>query len=216
MAFSVHDGGSGNRIEIAADAVAAGPVRIVVSGDRNRLRIGAGARIAGHLELRSHHGLMSIGPGCTLTGDFRLRASETRLEIGEKTTILGASLTLHEAGRIRIGRDCMFSGGILMDVSDMHSILDAATGRRLNPPRDIEIGDHVWLAQGVQVLKGVTIGAHSVIGARALVSTDIPPGCLAAGVPARVLRRGISWARDRRDWRPEAEDAPDAPGPLLL
>jgi acetyltransferase-like isoleucine patch superfamily enzyme len=57
------------------------------------------------------------------------------------------------------------------------------------------IGDYVWVASDVTVLRGVTIGEHSVIGARSLVTSDIPPHSLAFGSPARV--RGSVGDRSR-------------------
>lgn len=53
----------------------------------------------------------------------------------------------------------------------------------------VVIEDRVWLGDGVVIMPGVRIGAGSVIGANAVVTRDIPPGCVAAGMPARVLRK---------------------------
>jgi maltose O-acetyltransferase len=50
------------------------------------------------------------------------------------------------------------------------------------------LGDNVWLAAGVIVCPGVTIGANSVIGAGSVVIGDIPAGMLAAGNPCSVIR----------------------------
>ncbi|MCX8228287.1 MAG: acyltransferase, partial [Sulfitobacter sp.] len=103
----------------------------------------------------------------------------------------------HESGTITLGDDCMLSGDITMDVSDMHSILDVESGIRINPPRDILIGDHVWLAQGVRIMKGSQIGQDCIIGSRALVCSSIPANSLAVGTPARVVRSGVTWDRRR-------------------
>ncbi|WP_080459210.1 acyltransferase [Roseovarius sp. A-2] len=111
--------------------------------------------------------------------------------------MMGGKISLHEAGTIRVGRDCMLSGNIHIDVSDMHSIIDISTGKRINPPADVEIGDHVWIARSVQILKGSRIGENCMVGAAALVKGDFPEGSLLAGVPARVLRSGITWDRRR-------------------
>lgn len=51
------------------------------------------------------------------------------------------------------------------------------------------IEDNVWIGEGAVVLPGVTIGANSIIGANAVVTKDIPGNCVAAGVPAQVIRR---------------------------
>jgi maltose O-acetyltransferase len=53
----------------------------------------------------------------------------------------------------------------------------------------IVIGDNVWLAAGVLVCAGVTIGDDAVVGAGSVVTRDVPAGVLAAGNPCRVVRR---------------------------
>ncbi|MDI5966219.1 sugar O-acetyltransferase [Streptantibioticus silvisoli] len=52
----------------------------------------------------------------------------------------------------------------------------------------VTVGDNVWLGGGVIVCPGVTIGADTVVGAGAVVTRDLPPGVLAVGSPARVVR----------------------------
>jgi lipopolysaccharide O-acetyltransferase len=66
---------------------------------------------------------------------------------------------------------------------------DQAPTDRIEVSKPVRIGDNVWLGEGVCVLAGVSIGAGSVIGAGAVVTHDVPSGCIAAGVPAKVLRR---------------------------
>ena len=55
--------------------------------------------------------------------------------------------------------------------------------------KPISIGSNCWLAGNVTACGGVTIGEGCVIGAGSVVTRDIPPGCLAAGNPCRVIRR---------------------------
>ncbi|MBY5935561.1 acyltransferase [Tateyamaria omphalii] len=209
----ISDTGTGNLVEIHPSVEVTGKAAIRLSGNGHHLVIGPGTKLAGCLiELRNQDSSVQIGAGCVIGGQLRCRAPDTHIAIGDKTTIMAAVITLHEAGRITLGADCMLSGNITMDVSDMHSILDAATGTRINPPQDIHIADHVWIAQGVQVMKGATIGADCVIGARALVTGDIPPGSLAIGAPARVQRSGVTWDRARLPWDEGASDpAPATP-----
>ena len=201
MPIEIADSGKRNRVEIAADARLTGTMRVVIEGNDNLLRIGAATRLgSGLIEIRDNRCSIVIGDRCLINGQLRCRADDSHMELGAETTIMSAMITLHEAGRIRLGRDCMLSGDIQMDVSDMHSILDAATGARINPPEDIEIGDHVWLGQGVRVLKGSRIGDNCVIGSRTLTTGHIPAGSIAVGVPARVVRSGVTWDRRRLPW----------------
>jgi acetyltransferase-like isoleucine patch superfamily enzyme len=94
-----------------------------------------------------------------------------------------------------LGKDCMLSAGVFLTVSDMHTVVDLETGERINPSADVRLRDHVWLGARTMVLKGVEIGAGSIIGAGAVVTSSIPANCLAAGVPAKILRRNVSWRR---------------------
>ncbi|EHM02236.1 bacterial transferase hexapeptide repeat protein [Acetobacteraceae bacterium AT-5844] len=55
------------------------------------------------------------------------------------------------------------------------------------------IGDHVWIGDDALVLKGVTIGQASIIGARSVVTKDVPPNSVAVGTPARIIRRNVTW-----------------------
>ena len=51
------------------------------------------------------------------------------------------------------------------------------------------IGNNVWIGERVCILAGVTVGDGAIIGAGAVVTKDVPPYCVAAGVPARVVKR---------------------------
>jgi acetyltransferase-like isoleucine patch superfamily enzyme len=192
----IEDKGADNRIEVAATANVA--TRLVVHGDRNTVLIGARTVLRGQpLEIRGSDCEVRIGEGCILGGQIVLKASRARVVIGARTTSMSVLISMHEAGTITLGEDCMLSAQINMDVSDMHSILDLETGQRLNPARDITIGDHVWIGHGVYVSRGTTIGSGSVIGAKSLARGEIPANVVAAGVPARVIRTGIRWVRER-------------------
>lgn len=53
----------------------------------------------------------------------------------------------------------------------------------------LTIENNVWIGEGVSVLPGTKIGEGSIIGANAVVSKDIPPLSVAAGIPAKVIKR---------------------------
>ena len=53
----------------------------------------------------------------------------------------------------------------------------------------VRIGRNSWIGIRCSILSGVTIGEHSVIGAGSIVTHDVPPFSIAAGVPARVIKK---------------------------
>ncbi len=54
------------------------------------------------------------------------------------------------------------------------------------------IGESMWLGFGAVIIDHISIGAHSVIGAGAVVTKDVPDNVMVAGVPARIIKRNIS------------------------
>jgi acetyltransferase-like isoleucine patch superfamily enzyme len=92
--------------------------------------------------------------------------------------------------RIIIGDDVWVGANCVIADTDFHP-LDLAA--RLAHPLDgatapITIEDGVFIGMQSLILKGVTIGARSVIGAGSVVTRDVPPGVIAAGNPARIIR----------------------------
>ena len=53
----------------------------------------------------------------------------------------------------------------------------------------IVISDDVWIGANAVILPGVTIGSHSVVAAGAVVTKDVPNGCIVAGIPAKIIKR---------------------------
>ncbi len=96
---------------------------------------------------------------------------------------------------IAVGRDAMLSNGVYLRTHDGHALVDLEKRNVLNAGGDIHIGPHVWVAQDVLVLGAADVGAGSVLGAKSMVKGSVPPKCVAAGVPAKVLRENVSWSR---------------------
>jgi maltose O-acetyltransferase len=141
----------------------------------------------------SNHGTMRIGDRVQLVGtvaSLELGCDEgATLEIGSRTFInYGTSISAYES--VRIGQGCLIGTHCLIIDNEFHRL---EPHRRLERPasRPVVIEANVWLGARVIVLPGVTIGAGSAVGAGSVVTKDIPGNCVAAGVPARVIR-GLS------------------------
>lgn len=107
-----------------------------------------------------------------------------------------AAIKLGESTNLTIGENCLIAPGLYMSTTDWHTIIDIETQERINKAKDISIGNHVWIAQDVKILKGAVIGHDSVIGAGSVVVGHIPSNVVAAGVPARIVKTGITWKRE--------------------
>lgn len=96
---------------------------------------------------------------------------------------------------IKIGDGVMFGPRVTIATpvhplyADERIIRDYPDGRHdIEYAKPVTIGNKVWIASGVTVCGGVTIGDGAVIAAGSVVTRDIPPNCIAAGIPCKVLR----------------------------
>ncbi len=195
MTIEIIDNGSNNDISVDRDYIENGNGTISINGDNNTIRMCGPLRRIDHLDL-------TLGSNCTIffedhciLGSLYVYASDfCRLRIASWASINSSlRILMHEPSSVLIGRDCLFGGGIEIATSDMHSILSVAGGNRINPSRNIVIEDHVWIGSYCSILKGASIGSNSVIGTRSVVTGRIPPQVIAAGAPARVLKKGVTW-----------------------
>lgn len=106
------------------------------------------------------------------------------------------NLTILDVAPVNIGNDVMFGPNVTI-ATPVHPLLieDRKSRVRENGElydyeyaKKITIGNGVWLASNVVVNGGVTIGDNAVIGSGSVVTRDIPPNVIAAGVPCRVIR----------------------------
>jgi maltose O-acetyltransferase len=108
------------------------------------------------------------------------------LEIGPRTLVnFGCSLVATD--HVSIGAHCHIGPYTMMLDNDFHRV---EPERRLErpPSKPITVEDNVWIGARVIVMAGVTIGKDACVGAGSVVTHDVPPRTLAAGVPAKVIR----------------------------
>lgn len=158
--------------------------------------VGRGSTLQTPLTLWGEHRIsvgsgVHIGPGCWLLalGDEESGAPSA-IEIGDGCSFAGG-VTITAVRSVVIGREVLMGRNI--HISDhAHATSDPALPilrQGTTPPRPVRVGDGSWIGQGVVVCPGVTIGRNCVIGANSVVKSDVPDYCVAAGAPARVVRR---------------------------
>lgn len=137
-----------------------------------------------------------LGSNCRLSGQTSLTARTSasqapRLMIGSNVDI-GWMTTIAVGSIVELGDNVRIAGRALLAGYPGHPL--AAEARALGlPETDDQVGaiilEHdVWLATGVFVMSGVTIGHGTIVAAGSVVTHDLPPMVLAGGVPAKVIR----------------------------
>ncbi len=146
----------------------------------SHLSIGAG------LELRSTVRSNPLGPNRPVFLSTRRPGAE--LLIGQRLGMTGGSIVAEQS--VRIGDRVTIGANSVIADTDFHP-LDALARQHLplaGATAPIVIEDDVFIGMQALILKGVTIGAGSIIGAGSVVTQAIPPGVIAAGNPAKIIR----------------------------
>ena len=152
----------------------------------------------------------TIGPVTYVPATLRMHRDSHLETQGWVHLVPGTNVVIGPGATLRIAGSVFFSGGTLLcselieigemtaiawDVnisdSDMHPVV--VEGEEMPKVKPIKIGNHVWVGSGVRILKGVTIGDGAVLAAGSIVTKDVEPRTLVAGVPARAIRKNVDW-----------------------
>lgn len=92
---------------------------------------------------------------------------------------------------IEIGRNCSIAWGVTITDHDFHkTYVNGAVQPETKP---VKICDGVWIGMNATILKGVTIGERAIVAAGSVVTRDVPPKSMVAGVPARVVKENVEF-----------------------
>jgi acetyltransferase-like isoleucine patch superfamily enzyme len=177
--------GRGSRIRVARGAsIRLAPGAILAVGLEHPSPAGAALELRPRSELRVE-GFVQL-----------MRATVVRLNwdavltIGDRTFVNGGA-EIDCGGRMTIGRGCAIAGGSALLSTDTHRLV--VDGVPSHPHADVTIGDGCWIGTRAVVLKGVRIGDGAIVAAGSVVTRDVAPRTLVAGVPARLVREDVAW-----------------------
>jgi acetyltransferase-like isoleucine patch superfamily enzyme len=152
-------------------------------------RVGAKCLIGKRLVVRNARGI-TLGTRVEIEHDvyLKLAGSEARLAIGDYTFV-GVRCSFHVASSVTIGAHTLIGDDVVI-ADHTHG---SAAAHRLDEQgirsAPVSIGDDVLLNPHVVIIAGVTIGNGAIVGAGAVVTKDVEPYTIVAGVPARVIGR---------------------------
>lgn len=122
---------------------------------------------------------------------LRTLRDNATVSIGADTGLSGT--TVCAAVSVTIGRECLIGANVIICDTDFHALSPIDRRYNNNPDsiaaRPVTIGNNVFIGANSIILKGVSIGENSVIGAGSVVISDIEETCVAAGNPAKIIKR---------------------------
>ncbi len=132
---------------------------------------------------------IDVGRGVFLGRGTILSCKDGDIELGDHVNI-GFQSEVFSGSSVKVGAHGLFAAYTYL-VGGGHAFdqVDRPVVEQERVSRGVELGANVWLGTGAKVLDGVRIGANVVVGANAVVAADLPEGVVAAGIPAKVLRR---------------------------
>lgn len=161
--------------------------RLVILSDTAQIRV----------MFRQSHAKVFIGARCEGKFDIRLNNLRPTICVGDAVTSRGIHIAVHGSG-ISIGKQCLIGEDVVIQGHDAHGIVDIETLELVNSEdAQTVIEPRVWLGKRVMVLPGNRICQGSIIGAASVVTKDVPACSLAVGVPAKVIKHGVTWSRSR-------------------
>lgn len=170
--------GTGNKICIKNGLTRLQNCRFVIRGDNNIIEVDSGCK------LRDASLFIEDSNGCIVIGKDTIIAGNTHLAVIEGKTIT-------------IGERCLFSSNVTLRTGDSHSILNKE-GKRINPSKDIIIGNHVWVGNTVIILKGTKVNDNCVVATGSILTgKECPANSIIGGVGGNVLKSEVDWCGER-------------------
>lgn len=175
--------------------------KIIIDGDNNQIFISDNCRIRdSRFYIKGNNNVIHLDSSVTMNfGDIWIEDNNSKISIGENTYFTSRfHMACMEGTAIEIGESCLIAADVIFRTGDSHSILDVETGKRVNKSANITIADKVWIGSRATVNKGVHVSANSIVASNSVVTKKFDESnVVIAGVPANIVKRGVTWEGDR-------------------
>jgi galactoside O-acetyltransferase len=150
------------------------------------LRLDTGIRITGW-------GNISLGNNVSVMRLGALNAHDGKLRIGNNVSInTNSCIAPANGGYVEIADNVLIAQNVVIRAADhRHEAIDRPIIQQGHVGGEIIIGEGVWIGANAVVTRNVRVGAHSIIGAGAVVTQDVAPFTIVGGVPAKLIRSRI-------------------------
>lgn len=145
---------------------------ICIIGDNSRLILGENVSMQGAIKMHENTQVV-IGNNVLSHGDVQIYA--------DKDT------------HIVINNNCIFEEDVVLRTSNRCNIIDMNSNEVVQRPRNILIGEHVWISHGAKVLSGANIGMNTKVNSFSVVDKQYAENVVLSGSPAKVIMQDIKW-----------------------
>jgi acyl-CoA synthetase (AMP-forming)/AMP-acid ligase II/acetyltransferase-like isoleucine patch superfamily enzyme/acyl carrier protein len=176
-------------IQIGRNVTFLGRVHLKLRGSPKNLVIEDEVILGQEVDLRNReNGRILIRSGVYIDNRVRIVAArDGSVELGTGTEV-GAGTVINSGGVTQFGEFCMLGGNVNINSSSHGIARDQYVKEQPHSHGRVILGDDVWVGAGATILINTTVGTGAVIGANSVVSGEIPPLAICAGIPAKVLK----------------------------
>ena len=166
-------------------------------GKNNKIEVEDNTFLDGvYFDIHGDNNIIKIGKNTTIHNSYiSIFENGNALEIGDECCVNNnGEFWLTGGTSIGIGNDCLVAANTTIRTSDIHIIMNG-NNEIINTPKNVIINNHCWICRDAKILKGVELGENCVIATGSIVSKSMPANSLCGGVPAKILKLGITWKR---------------------
>ncbi|MGR3276576.1 acyltransferase [Acaryochloris marina NIES-2412] len=147
----------------------------------------SGAKVSPKAEVELSQ-YLEIGDKSVVSSFTKIKASDGPLKIGSHVSISTSCFISSHTGGVEIGDHCLIGPNVsIVGNNYNYDQIEVPLEEQGIVSKGIKIGRNVWLGAGVSVLDGAVIGDNTIITPNSVVSSKIPSGTIASGIPAKVI-----------------------------